>query len=71
LRATLIREAKERKEGRKQRKLNAFNSFKIDLGVENEAHTEDDETVKAESPTKIGNKTAALDSIAEEMWEDT
>jgi hypothetical protein len=32
LRACLIREAKERKEVRKQKKLKAFNDFKIDLG---------------------------------------
>jgi len=32
LRATLIREAKERKETRKQKKLEAFNNFTIDLG---------------------------------------
>lgn len=34
LRACLIREAKERKEVRKQKKLKAFNDFRIDIGAD-------------------------------------
>jgi len=53
VRATLIREAKERKEARKQRKVEAFNNFTIDLGEGDQAEdTIEDLETDGDAPEK-------------------
>ena len=73
LRATLIREAKERKEARKQKILQSFNHFQIGIGnPELEENTEEnpqevtDHKLERKSRNDLG-----LDSIKEEPLEET
>jgi len=66
LRARLIREAKERKEARKQKKLEAFNNFTINLG--DSADIETDDGANLINKGRIENE---LGSIQEEQFEDT
>ena len=57
LRANLIKEAKERKEERKQKKIAAFNNFVIDIGVDKKDGEldEEEELITEEDPAKKGS----------------
>lgn len=82
VRATLIREAKERKEQRKQKKIEAFNNFTIDLGEgdeEDDNDTVDDlDTDRNESekkkkfrPIKSRHLKTKMNTIMEEANEES
>ena len=83
-RANLIKEAKERKEERKQKKLAAFNNFVIDVDAfkldtinHEEAEADDDVTLDEsssaikKSKTKKAKPWTEIDVVKEEKLEET